>query len=683
MATVSEITSKNIAETQANVRNWGRLVYNVREYGLVGDGVTDDTVNLQDLIDLAILDGRKTIAFNSGVYYVTALTNADKVFFVGDNASFTGGYAGYIEQLGEMGVTQTEFDKYVAPVINVKGYGAVGDGVTDDTAAIQDAFNDVTEHGIVYFPTGDYLITSSITVSKDNIKVNFGTSNIIANLSSGGQVFSFGTSGDGSIVSGLQIFGGIFELSNPSSTANTVYLAIKGTKNFKIKDCILKNVSNGGIYVEAGCEDGLIDGITIDGKSGYSTIRGIWLNGGTASDYASQLVDISSITRNAIPVPIYAVKNVTISNCNITLSAYGVYLINTRDCKVENCYIDISGIGAQRCIALNNYSPRAKVSGNTLKSDRSSTGILCTQYSHDVSINDNTFQGYFGGNRDIYVQYLADALISDNRFFTETTQQILIDMGANAVIQGNTFNSETHVNGKSAVKITTIDLAVAGTSTYGDTATILNGSVFKGNVVKNRTNLVIISAPASTSGNIPGLDTIVVMDNVSYNWNLATSGGEYGLNISSNGTTYKVKYSFFNNVAFPEANANRGNGIVKVGTGMTEIRSDVQFATFTIDNLASGGAITGSKVFGGNFALVSLVRNGDAISVSPRTIGGASGADIARVVGITPISTNVYTFDIVPSSANYIIRLFDSVGTQILLSTTAASIYVHIVSTKS
>lgn len=110
MATVSELTSKNIAETQANVRNWGRLVYNVREYGLVGDGVTDDTVKLQALIDLAILDGRKTIAFNSGVYYVTALTNADQVFFVGDNASFTGGYAGHIEQLGEMGVTQSEFD---------------------------------------------------------------------------------------------------------------------------------------------------------------------------------------------------------------------------------------------------------------------------------------------------------------------------------------------------------------------------------------------------------------------------------------------------------------------------------------------------------------------------------------------------------------------------------------------
>lgn len=114
MATVSELTSKNIAAAQANVRNWGKLVYNVSEHGLLGDGVTDDTAKLQALVDLAISEGRKTIAFSSGTYFVTALTNDDQVFFVGDNASFTGGYAGHIEQLGEMGVTQSELDAHKA-----------------------------------------------------------------------------------------------------------------------------------------------------------------------------------------------------------------------------------------------------------------------------------------------------------------------------------------------------------------------------------------------------------------------------------------------------------------------------------------------------------------------------------------------------------------------------------------
>src|SRR5262252_9133509 len=50
--------------------------------------------------------------------------------------------------------------------INVKNsiYGAKGDGVTDDTAAIQAALNAIPANGgTVYFPTGSYLISSRLT----------------------------------------------------------------------------------------------------------------------------------------------------------------------------------------------------------------------------------------------------------------------------------------------------------------------------------------------------------------------------------------------------------------------------------------------------------------------------------------------------------------------------------------
>jgi parallel beta-helix repeat protein len=51
-------------------------------------------------------------------------------------------------------------------VVNVKAHGAIGNGVIDDTAAIQAAINTLTSGvgGVVYFPTGTYLITAPITL---------------------------------------------------------------------------------------------------------------------------------------------------------------------------------------------------------------------------------------------------------------------------------------------------------------------------------------------------------------------------------------------------------------------------------------------------------------------------------------------------------------------------------------
>lgn len=52
-------------------------------------------------------------------------------------------------------------------VVNVKEYGAKGDGVTDDTAAIQAAIDAVAlANKMLFIPSGNYLITSAVQVSK-------------------------------------------------------------------------------------------------------------------------------------------------------------------------------------------------------------------------------------------------------------------------------------------------------------------------------------------------------------------------------------------------------------------------------------------------------------------------------------------------------------------------------------
>lgn len=55
------------------------------------------------------------------------------------------------------------FDPTDAGIVSVKDYGAKGDGVTDDTAAIQAAIT-ANAGKTIWFPSGTYLVSSGIVV---------------------------------------------------------------------------------------------------------------------------------------------------------------------------------------------------------------------------------------------------------------------------------------------------------------------------------------------------------------------------------------------------------------------------------------------------------------------------------------------------------------------------------------
>lgn len=56
--------------------------------------------------------------------------------------------------------------------INVRAYGAVGNGVVDDTAALANAVSAAASGATVYFPPGIYLSTAALTVSVGNVTLS-------------------------------------------------------------------------------------------------------------------------------------------------------------------------------------------------------------------------------------------------------------------------------------------------------------------------------------------------------------------------------------------------------------------------------------------------------------------------------------------------------------------------------
>jgi len=131
-----------------------------------------------------------TVTFTAGLHvgaevkFTTAIqttTGAVDASIVSYEPPFTGSVA-------------TNVEAKLAQTVNILDFGAVGDGVTDDTAAIQAAVDSMTEGGILYFPTGKFRLTDEITIPPVGALILQG---------SGGNDATFGSpvpSGDGTFI---------------------------------------------------------------------------------------------------------------------------------------------------------------------------------------------------------------------------------------------------------------------------------------------------------------------------------------------------------------------------------------------------------------------------------------------------------------------------------------------------
>ena len=109
---------------------------------------------------------------------VTLQANPSGLYFTGDNKLGFDGQGDNIQVIasGVGAVYRTVQDK-LRDVVSVKDFGAVGDGVTNDTTAFTNAFaylNAGTSPRKLYIPAGDYVVASGTCIITANYRSVFG-----------------------------------------------------------------------------------------------------------------------------------------------------------------------------------------------------------------------------------------------------------------------------------------------------------------------------------------------------------------------------------------------------------------------------------------------------------------------------------------------------------------------------
>lgn len=161
-----------------------------------------------------------------------------------------------------------DLEDKVRDVISVKDYGAVGDGVTDDTAAIAAALSDIYESGVkgaqLVFPQGTYLCQINIDGLTNN---SMGENGLC--ISGYGAILK-GRPADSSVIcvsgavagtpitppistyaNGLRIEGFTIDMNGMPNAASTYAMSIQLSYNSSIEDIHVINEPNsgGGLYL--------------------------------------------------------------------------------------------------------------------------------------------------------------------------------------------------------------------------------------------------------------------------------------------------------------------------------------------------------------------------------------------------------------------------------------------------
>ncbi|MFC5405037.1 right-handed parallel beta-helix repeat-containing protein [Cohnella soli] len=362
----------------------------------------------------------------------------------------------------------------------VTKFGAKGDGVANDRAAIQKAVDQAGANGggVVYFPKGVYLVDDSIVVSKDNVILKgVGPESEIRITKHPKRVVVISGSSHNA-VRYLQVSLGVGDVQRHDNDEG-IYVTNKA-KDFLIE----KVLGNGKGIMARGEVDG---GVIRDNIIKKTLADGIHLTGGSKNIVVENNL-VSETGDDSIAVVSYKAQQMLCSN--ITIRGNRIYRSHSRG---------IAHVGGEKVLILNNRVINTTSSGILIDRD----GNYDTYAPDDTRVEGNTVK--FAG---------AYALLTGER--------------------GNSFGIEVSAGALSVVLVGNAVSSGAGRGiSVSAPGTLIQNNVITGN---GSIGLQVDGSDCSIIGNVienngtygffsEGSDRLIVVGNQWLNNN--TSGGQY------------------------------------------------------------------------------------------------------------------------------------------------------------
>ncbi len=281
--------------------------------------------------------------------------------------------------------------------VNVKDYGAVGDGSTDDTSAINSAITALVSHGTLFFPSGKYRITAGVTAFSSLSYITItGTGAEIYNDSgsTGANTFVVNTTCTHFDIYGLRFTG------TASVRGSGIHIRM-GANNSSIHDnyfqgcsdfAVLISANSGGWLTGASFTNNIVEGSLGDGVHVGLAVDVVIANNrfeSTGDDSIGVVADDTTYVPQRVSITGNLIYNAG------TTSGSGIRIAEGIDitCNDNSVYTSKeSAIRVTRYLSTTNFNTRIHIVGNKVYNAVTSAGprgAIWVEYADQVSIMSN------------------------------------------------------------------------------------------------------------------------------------------------------------------------------------------------------------------------------------------------------------------------------------------------------